>query len=213
MTSPPSGDPPGPPPGTPPPPPPGPPPATGPPRAAGPPPGSRPAAPSATTPGPREQVQRRTYIILASLLILLLGVGALVFALTRGSDKPVARGPGEVFLQPAAATGPNPFTATGAAAISPSPHPRPPPPRTPASLRARAPAQARPPRRPRPRAARRSFTRCRGGHPAYTGEPTNSAPVTRAFSCATSRPTRKRRSRGVAATASGSTRYPRSLPS
>src|ERR1035437_9697826 len=123
MTSPPSGDPPGPPPGTPPPPPPGPPPATGPPRAAGPPPGSRPAAPSATTPGPREQVQRRTYIILASLLILLLGVGALVFALTRGSDKPVARGPGEVFLQPAAATGPNPFTATVAAAISPSPHP------------------------------------------------------------------------------------------
>src|ERR1035437_1778338 len=123
MTSPPSGDPPGPPPGTPPPPPPGPPPATGPPRAAGPPPGSRPAAPSATTPGPREQVQRRTYIILASLLILLLGVGALVFALTRGSDKPVARGPGEVFLQPAAATGPNPFTATVAAAIRSSPHP------------------------------------------------------------------------------------------
>ena len=63
------------------------------------------------------------YIILASVLVALLAAGGLIFALTRGSTKPVARGPGEVFLQPAATTGPNPFTSTVASAISPSANP------------------------------------------------------------------------------------------
>ena len=59
------------------------------------------------------------------LLILLLGVGGLIFALTRGKGStpaPVAsRGPGEVFLQPAAGAGPETFTSTTATTASPQP--------------------------------------------------------------------------------------------
>jgi hypothetical protein len=67
----------------------------------------------ASSPQPAPNQQRRTAIILASLLIVLLVAGGVVFLVTRsGTKAPVARGPGEVFLQPAAGDGPNPFTAT-----------------------------------------------------------------------------------------------------
>jgi hypothetical protein len=73
-------------------------------------------------PRPAQNEQRRTAILLSSFLIIVLVIGGVVFLVTRGNgNTPVARGPGEIFLQPAAGDGPNPFTSTVARVTTPLP--------------------------------------------------------------------------------------------
>lgn len=98
----------------------------------GPPPPAPPAPPGGTPPGPPGPPAKgpwwRSGPRLATALVAVAAAVVLAVVLTRPSGSPAARG--EVFLQPASATGPAPFTESTAVNEATPPPESPPPPRS-----------------------------------------------------------------------------------